>query len=139
MTLQIGDRVVIKPAPLEPNPANHTYTPGALLWRLNQNEALGGEAGVIDHDTTYSFSGGFYRIKLDDSTKGSTAGWTWVAEEWVERERTAKLIAAIRRLKSTLPAEIHPAPVDDRRFDGFCDPCGGFRKHKRMCPVGRRC
>lgn len=26
--------------------------------------------------------------------------------------------------------------ADERQFNGFCTPCGGFRKHKRGCPSG---
>jgi hypothetical protein len=28
--------------------------------------------------------------------------------------------------------------IDDRQFDGFCDACGSLRRHKLMCPRGKR-
>jgi hypothetical protein len=32
-------------------------------------------------------------------------------------------------------SQIHDEVVfDSRQFDGFCDACGGLRRHKLMCP-----
>lgn len=66
-----------------------------------------------------------------------------VASSWITSEEAARAWGVTYE---TLPdGTIREVFFDQAKdpgaaaaFSGFCDPCGGFRKHKRGCPVVRK-
>lgn len=92
-------------------------------------------AEVIDYDSVANM----YELDFVVTfyTRNGSSRTTWVDEAWVDVLYSAPpaptVVITQKQIEDLVKVE---TKKDDRQFDGFCDACSGFRKHRLMCPVG---
>lgn len=130
--MKIGTRVGIKNQ-IDKDPKRlPRFNPSALDYHFAQASSIRGLAGIIDDDDQ-SRGNGMVRVNLAPYGNWTASGHSYC---WCDPAWLIDLDSLGTGRMTVLPSE--PELVEVREFDGFCDPCGGFRKHRLGCPVRSR-